>query len=293
VPAGVFEGHAPDACRLDPDALARAWLAARPRGAHKGRFGHVLVVGGDHGYAGAARLAAEAAARCGAGLVSLATRADHAAGLVAAGPEVMVRGVESADDLAPLLARATVLAVGPGLGEGPWGRSMMAAVLAARLPRVVDADALAQLPGGAVNEMPQVLTPHPGEAGRLLGVSAAEVQADRFTAADRLRERFGGVVVLKGSGTLVLDGEGPAGVCDRGNPGMATGGMGDVLTGAIAGLLAQGLPPGPAARLGVCLHARAADLAAREGERGMLAGDLLPHLRRLVNPGPCPGRVGA
>lgn len=283
VPRTVLAGVEPAAHRLDANALTRVWLAPRARDAHKGRFGHVLVVGGDHGYAGAARLAAEAAARCGAGLVTLATRPEHVSATVAVRPEVMARGVERASDLEPLLGRATVVALGPGLGRGAWGQGLAAAALQAGLPLVVDADALGLLPeGGAAPE--RVLTPHPGEAGRMLGVSASTVQADRLVAAAQLRARFGGVVVLKGSGTVVDDGDGPPGVCDRGNPGMATGGMGDLLTGVIAALLAQGIPPGAAARLGVCLHAHAADLAARTGERGLLASDLLGHLRVLMNP---------
>jgi NAD(P)H-hydrate epimerase len=283
VPRAVLAGALPAARRLDARALAQAWLAPRARDAHKGCFGHVLVVGGDHGYAGAARLAAEAAARCGAGLVSLGTRPEHVSAAVAARPEVMARGVEGGADLEALLARATVVALGPGLGRGPWGQGLALAALASGLPLVVDADALGLLPEGA--GAGRVLTPHPGEAARMLGWTAAAVQADRLAAAAALRARFGGVVVLKGSGTVVDDGDGAPGICDRGNPGMATGGMGDLLTGVIAALLAQGLPPGPAARLGVSLHASAADRAAQEGERGLLAGDLLAHLRTLANPG--------
>jgi len=285
LPPEVFAGAEPDAVRLDPVGLARALLQERARDAHKGHFGHVLVVGGDHGYAGAARLAAEAAARCGAGLVTVATRAAHAIPLLATRPELMARGVESTDELGPLLERASVVALGPGLGRAEWGRALAAAVLARPLPRVVDADGLQHLIAEGDGHADQVLTPHPGEAARLLGVSSAEVQADRFAAAARLRERFGGVVVLKGAGTLVQGGDGPVGVCDRGNPGMATGGMGDVLTGIVAAFRAQGLSAWDAARLGVCLHAQAADLAVRDGgERGLLATDLLGPLRRLVNP---------
>ncbi len=285
VPRAVLAGVAPAARRLDARALARAWLAPRARDAHKGCFGHVLVIGGDQGYAGAARLAAEAAARCGAGLVSLATRPEHVAAAVAARPEVMTRGVEGGADLEALLARATVVALGPGLGRGAWGQGLALAALATGLPLVVDADALGWLPEGAGAGRGCVLTPHPGEAARMLGWTAAAVQADRLAAAAALRSRFGAVVALKGSGTVVDDGDGVPGVCDRGNPGMASGGMGDLLTGVIAALLAQGLPPGPAARLGVALHASAADRAARAGERGLLAGDLLAHLRTLANPG--------
>lgn len=289
VPEPAYAGVAPDALRLATLALARQSLGPRRRGTYKGHCGHVLVVGGDLGYAGAGRLAAEAAARCGAGLVTLATRAAHVPAVVAARPELMVRGVESPEDLAPLIERASVVAVGPGLGRSAWGEALAARVLESARPRVVDADGLAHLRPGQAGGPPLVITPHPGEAARMLGVTAAEVQHDRFAAAGRLRRTFGGVAVLKGSGTLVADEAGPVGVCDRGNPGMASGGMGDVLTGVIAGLMAQGVPAGAAARLGVCLHAQAADRAAGEGERGLLAGDLLSHLRRLVNPTRPPG----
>jgi hydroxyethylthiazole kinase-like uncharacterized protein yjeF len=282
VPPRVYETVPAAALRLEAEGFAGT-LAPRHRAAHKGRYGHVLVVGGDEGYGGAARMAGEAAARCGAGLVSVAMRP---ASLPACGPrpELMCRGVTNPAELEPLLERCTVVAVGPGLGRADWGRAMLDAVLDTSRPLVVDADALNLLAQRQSRREDWVLTPHPGEAGRLLGVTAAEVQSDRFAAAASLQERFGGVVVLKGAGTLVAGADGPAGVCERGNPGMASGGMGDVLTGIIAGLLAQGLPLRVAASLGVCLHARASDRAVTAGERGLLATDLLGHLRRLVNP---------
>ncbi|WP_127477562.1 NAD(P)H-hydrate dehydratase [Sulfurivermis fontis] len=284
VPPAVY-GRVPVAARRLDSAQFAAWLAPRRRDAHKGDCGHVLVVGGDLGYAGAARLAAEAAARCGAGLVSVATHAAHAAALTAARPELMCHGVESAAELEPLLRRATVVVIGPGLGQGAWGRHMLGKVLQARQPLVVDADALNLLAQEPTHRKDWVLTPHPGEAGRLLGETAAQVQANRFTAVAGLQASFGGVVVLKGPGSLVLADDGLPGICAGGNPGMASGGMGDVLSGIIAALIAQGLPLREAAGAGVCLHAAAADAAAvAGGERGLLASDLFPHLRRLVNP---------
>ena len=274
--------------RETPSArLAPAWrrgLPPRSRNAHKGHFGHVLVIGGDLGYGGAARLAAEAAARVGAGLVSIATRPEHAALLNLGRPELMCRGVSHAHDLAPLLARASVIAVGPGLGQGDWGKELFGAALACGLPLVVDADALNLLARAPLRRDDWVLTPHPGEAGRLLQLTSAQIQADRFAAAAALRARFGGVVVLKGAGTLIQNGDAPPLVCAQGNPGMATGGMGDVLTGVIAGLLAQGLEPREAAETAARLHAMAGDRAAMEGgERGLLASDLTPYLRMGVN----------
>lgn len=281
VPADIFTRAQPSALRLD---LTHApTLAPRSRAAHKGDYGRVLVIGGDHGMAGAARLAAEAAARVGAGLVIIATRAAHAPGLISTRPELLCRGVESAAQLAPLLHEASVIAVGPGLGCGAWASELLTAVLEMRTPLVIDADALNLVALDPRKRDDWVLTPHPGEAARLLGCSAADVQADRFQAVREIQRRYGGVAVLKGAGTLICNGAEPIAVCSAGNPGMASAGMGDVLTGVIAGLRAQGVAASAAAPLGVCLHATAGDLAAREGERGLLAGDLMPHLRRLVN----------
>lgn len=257
-------------------------LPPRDPAAHKGDFGHVLVVGGDHGMSGALRLAGEASLRTGAGLVSAATRADHAATVSAARPELMSHGVESAAALTPLLKRASVLAVGPGLGQGPWGRALFSAVLETSLPMVVDADALNLLAAEPLHRDNWILTPHVGEAARLLQQSIEQVQADRLNTATALQHKYGGMVVLKGAGSVVVDSAGEIGVCSEGNPGMASGGMGDVLTGVVAGLLAQGCSLDEAARQGVCLHAHAADVAAEDGQRGLLASDLFPVVRRLL-----------
>ena len=286
VPEAAYACAVPSA-RCIRLAQFRDALGSRPRHAHKGDFGHVLVVGGDEGMPGAPRLAAEAAARSGAGRVTVATRAAHAATVSAFRPELMARGVESANALLPLLERADVLAVGPGLGTAQWGRTMLDAALAAGRPMVLDADALNLLDRdeGDLDLDGAVLTPHPGEAARLLGSSVAEVEADRFDAAERIRARSGSVVVLKGAGTLVEDGSERVSVCEGGNPGMASGGMGDVLCGVIAALIAQGFSLSLAARAGVWAHAEAADRAARAGgERGMLAGDVIDMLRRVLNP---------
>lgn len=285
LPRAVFEAVPPTAQTID-HAHLRSLFAPRPRTAHKGDHGHVLVIGGAPGYGGAARMAAEAAARVGAGLVSLATHPGHAASLTAQRPEIMCCGVDTAGDLAPLLARATVVAIGPGLGQGAWAQRMWAAVRDCAQPQVVDADGLNLLAADPDHRQLRVLTPHPGEAARLAGVAKHLIQADRYAAAADLCARYGGVVLLKGAGTLIASaGELPLVVRD-GNPGMASGGMGDVLTGVIAGLLAQGFAPRLAAAAGACVHAHAADCAALAGERGLLAGDLLPLLRAAVNPLP-------
>ncbi|MGX2040698.1 NAD(P)H-hydrate dehydratase [Methylocaldum sp. MU1018] len=258
-------------------------LPARPRYAHKGHFGHVLVVGGERGYSGAARMSAEAAARVGAGLVSVATRKSHADLLNLTRPELMCHGVETAEELRPLLERATVIAVGPGLGRSEWAKELLGAVLDTDLPIVADADALNLLAANPRKRDDWIITPHPGEAARLLGNSSAEIQKDRFGAVRRLQARFGGVAVLKGSGSLICGPHGLPHVCTAGNPGMASGGTGDVLTGVIAGLLAQRLDLFDAAALGARLHGAAGDEAAKAGERGLLASDLMEPLRRLAN----------
>ncbi len=285
VPSTVYQQRSPSARMLVLNDFSDR-LAPRARASHKGHHGHVLVVGGDYGMVGAVRMAAEAAARVGAGLVSVATRRDHAAVVAAARPELMCHRVEHEDDLDRLMRRAKVVAVGPGLGCSSWGRAMFASIFASDLPLVVDADALNILASATPHDRGNwVITPHPAEAGRLLGLDVGEVETDRFAAVRMLQVRFKGVAVLKGSGTLVCPNQSdPIEVCVAGNPGMASGGMGDVLTGVIAGLIAQGLALHDAARLGVCVHSEAADMAARDGERGTLATDLLAPLRRLVNP---------
>ena len=268
--------------RITLDDL-QSLLTPRSRSAHKGDYGHVLVVGGDKGFAGAARLCSEAAARTGAGLVSLATHANHAALITMEVPEIMAHSIENSIEIKPLLEKASVVAIGPGLGQSNWGGSLFSKVLESNLPLVVDADALNILAQEPVSSDRWILTPHPGEAARLLNCDSNDIQSDRISAAREIQKKYGGIIVLKGSGSIIADGEGNISICSAGNPGMASGGMGDVLTGIIAGLLAQGLDAGDAARLGVCLHATAADKAAVDGERGMLASDLMPWIRRLVN----------
>lgn len=283
-PATVYADLAPLARRVDNGQLGAA-LPARPRDAHKGDHGHLLCVGGNIGMGGAVRLAAEAALRIGAGLVSVATRAENAAALTQARPELMCRGVAGPEEVAPLLGRASVVAIGPGLGQDPWAKRLFAAILESAAPLVVDADALNLLAAEPVARGNWVLTPHPGEAARLLASDTGSVQRDRPAAIAALCERYAATVVLKGAGTLIQGPNEGLWLCDAGNPGMATGGMGDLLTGVIGGLLAQRLDPERAARVGACLHARAGDAAARDGERGLLAADCLIHLRRFANPG--------
>ncbi len=270
---------------LGRDEIARA-LPPRRRVAHKGDFGRVLIIGGAPGMAGAARLAGAAALRCGAGLVLVATAPENVSAIVAGRPELICYGARSAEDLEPLLALATVVAVGPGLGTGSWSRTMLDAALAAVEPLVIDADALNLLAAADQRPPPlSVLTPHPGEAARLLRTTSAAIQADRAAALGRLVDETGAVVVLKGAGTLVGAPGRTTALCASGNPGMAAPGMGDVLTGAIAAVLAQCSDPWAAARVGVLAHALAGDEVARQGGgRGMLALEVAEALRRWVNP---------
>ncbi len=281
-PDTVYEKFQPAVLRLLAEDLA-TWLRPRPAVCHKGDFGHVLVLGGDQGMGGAARMAAEAALRVGAGLVSVGTHPDHAAMLNAGRPELMVRGIDSAAVQRKLTERATVVALGPGMHHSAWSHNCWARANVADLPMVVDAGALSYLAGAPERRHRRVLTPHPGEAAKLLDIETRDVQADRLRSAKELRLRYGGVVVLKGAGTIIA---GPGGfyLCDAGNPGMASGGMGDLLTGVIAGLMAQGFDLELAACLGVVVHATAGDRAAGAQQRGLLATDLMPWLRQLVNP---------
>jgi NAD(P)H-hydrate epimerase len=279
-PAGLVRAAAN---RLDPGLIERV-LPRRRRTAHKGEFGHVLIVGGGTGMAGAARLCGEACLRSGAGLVTVATRAAHALAISAARPELMCHGVEEVHALHPLIGRANVVAVGPGLGRDDWARAMLDAVLECDRALVIDADALNLLAEEPRRRDDWILTPHPGEAARLLGVDTGAIQGDRLAALARLTERYGGVVVLKGAGTLVGSGAETPALCDRGNPGMATAGMGDVLTGTIAALRAQLRSPWDAARAGVLAHALAGDKAAQNGERGLIASDVISRLSACLNP---------
>jgi len=297
LPPDVYAGAPLALERLTPKLLERT-LPRRARTAHKGTNGRVLLVGGGPGMPGAIRLAAEAALRVGAGLVYVATWRDSVVPVMAGRPELMCRGVDTVEDLEPLLELADVVVVGPGLGRSEWAQALFRRVLASARPLVVDADGLNLLAEAPERRGNWVLTPHPGEASRLLGRGIGDVQADRLGAVRELVVRFDAAVVLKGACTLVgtrhIAGGGAArgeaadvdvAVCDYGNPGMGTGGTGDVLAGVLGGLTAQLRDLEQAARAGVLLHALAGDDAAAEGgERGMAASDLLPALRRRANP---------
>lgn len=299
VPAGIYEAIQNEVNKLELGALL-ALLPKRNRNAHKGDFGHVLIIGGDHGYGGAVLMAAESAARCGAGLVSVATHVEHIAALLARRPEVMAHAVENHHALLPLLEKSSVIVIGPGLGMTPWSEQLLYHAVhyviqeqakENHIPLVMDADALNMLAEGRViKDLPEqvILTPHPGEAARLLATNTQQIQQDRFAAAKQLQEKYRATVILKGAGTVIASSE-KISLCAHGNPGMASGGMGDVLSGICGALLAQHLSAQQAAELGVCLHGHAADILTEEhamngtGERGLLATDLIPVIHQLIN----------
>ncbi|CBG89947.1 bifunctional ADP-dependent NAD(P)H-hydrate dehydratase/NAD(P)H-hydrate epimerase [Citrobacter rodentium] len=269
--------------RFDASQLAR-WLRPRRPTSHKGDHGRLVIIGGDYGTAGAIRMTSEAALRTGAGLVRVLTRRENIAPLLTARPELMVHEL-TPQSLEESLQWADVVAIGPGLGQAEWGKKALQKVENFRKPMLWDADALNLLAINPDKRHNRVITPHPGEAARLLGCSVAEIENNRLHSAQRLVQRYGGVVVLKGAGTVVAAEPNVLGIIDVGNAGMASGGMGDVLSGIISALLGQKLSPYDAACAGCVAHGAAADvLAARVGMRGMLATDLFSTLQRIVNP---------
>ncbi len=267
------------AYRLDKAQLR---LPKRVRHAHKGDFGHVLVIGGDEGMGGAVMMAAEAALRSGAGKVTVATHPHHVSALLARCPEVMARGIQHASQLEPLMELATVIVIGMGLGRQAWGQRLWLAVQECHKPMIVDADALYWLAQQPTTRTNWILTPHGGEAGRLLNCAYQLIEQNRFESVQQLVALYGGVAVLKGAGSLIAD-ENTVNLCPYGNAGMATAGMGDTLAGIMAGLVAQfGLSLETASQA-VAVHALAGDIAAQAGERGLIATDLFVPLRGLLN----------
>lgn len=285
IPQNILEQFPAHAQLIEFEPLLNKYLAKRKKDVHKGSFGHVLVIGGNYGMSGAVRMAAEAAARVGAGLVSIATRSEHVSAISASRPELICHGIDEPKDINSLLDKTSIIVIGPGLGVDSWAQSLLNEVLSSSLPKLFDADALNLISQKAFKRNDWVLTPHPGEAARLLSVSIQEIQHNRFAAAKEISRRYGGVCVLKGAGSIVVKAdEANIKLCAYGNPGMASGGMGDILSGVIGGLIAQGVPSFIAAQIGVVAHAMAGDrIAQREGERGMLALDLLLEIRSILN----------
>jgi len=292
IPPAAVAAVGPRASLLDEQGVG-CLLPRRPRAAHKGTFGHVLVIAGSRGKLGAALLAAEAAARAGAGLTTLAVAAALQPLCEARVREAMTAALPDDGDGAAglgdgvavdaLLAGRSAVVCGPGLGTHPATRALVEhLVRRCPAPLVLDADGLNLVAGtGSLRARPgpTVVTPHPGEMARLLGTDTAAVQADRLGAARRLATDEQVVVVLKGARTVVARPDGEIAISPTGNPGMASGGTGDVLAGVVGGLAAQGLDAFAAATLGVFAHGAAGDAVARaRGETGLLARDLLAEL---------------
>jgi NAD(P)H-hydrate epimerase len=266
-------------------------LPPRRRNSHKGSFGWVLGIGGNSSMSGAVRLCGEAALRSGAGKVTLATNPAHAALVNLTCPELMVRGVRHGKQLKTLLGEVDVIVIGTGLGQTSWSEDLFKTCMKTDVPIVLDADGLNILarffPSMGDSALPRgnwILTPHPAEAGRLLGMRASEVQQDRVAVAQKLAERYDAVIVLKGCGSVIADQKGRYAICPLGNPGMASAGTGDVLAGVIGAMVAQRLDLWHAAATGVVAHAKAGDIAAGLiGERGMIASDITLQLPAVLN----------
>lgn len=290
--------HVPSSASRLNDTLIKSFFPRRQQYSHKGSHGHVLIVGGNHGMAGAVRLAGEAALRCGAGRVSVACRPEHVAAVVAGRPELMCHGLDEnpkslTTKLKTLISSASCVVVGPGLGQDKWAQIIFSVIRDSSLPVIADADALNLLARDFDDKQSSdnkqrsnwVLTPHPGEASRLLQTTAQDIQNDRFNAIKALQSRFGGTFILKGNGSLVIESSGAIDVCAAGNPGMGSAGMGDVLSGVLAACVAQSGKIDLSIKVATLLHASAADMAVEKtGERGLIASDLFACLQQLVNP---------
>jgi ADP-dependent NAD(P)H-hydrate dehydratase / NAD(P)H-hydrate epimerase len=284
LPAGVYSRQPEQAHLLDWEYLKHQ-IKPRHASAHKHQLGHVFILGGDTGMPGATRLAAEAALRCGAGLVTVVSHQQHAPVLLAGRPEIMLYACETGHIPPDLLLKASAIVVGPGLTDSTWSQNILASALQCAVPKVVDAGALRLLNSEDGRRDDWVLTPHAGEAAALLNETDARIiQESRFTSVELLQHQYGGHIALKGPGSLLQSANEITQLCSYGNAGMATAGMGDVLSGLIGSLIAQGYDLQLASGLGVCLHSVAADMAAVNGTTGLLASDLFPFIRKLMNP---------
>ena len=279
IESSAYRSKKPQAKLISISSL-KATLLSRSENAHKGTTGYAAVVGGVPGMMGAVLMAGKAAYRTGAGRVKVVTHEQHASQLALNCPELLTQSTE--DDLQ--LEQFQGLALGPGLGQTEWARSLYNQVMQVDLPLVIDADGLNLLALEKQKRENWVLTPHPGEAARLLACDSTEIQANRYEAARAIVDQYGGICVLKGSGTLIASEQRITRVCEAGNSGQATAGMGDVLTGCIIGLVVQGYGLFEAACLGTWLHATAADkLVAERGKIGLIATDLLDQIQVIHN----------
>lgn len=271
------------------------WLKPRSMDAHKGNFGHCHIIGGASGMSGAVILAASAAARSGCGWVS-ASMQQNASILLSHQPEIMAKNIDATavNQRLQQLNKVNCLILGPGMDNKAWSDEIMRQLISRQsqqqnqknLAKVWDAGALNWLAENPNFDEQRILTPHPGEAARLLAISVDQVNQDRFAASLAISRKYSGICVLKGSGTIISNAAGEQIVCAVGNPGMASAGMGDLLAGIIGALVAQGFNLMDASVLGVCIHGEAAERAATQDNhyRGLLASDLLDHLPALLNP---------
>ncbi|MBS0288225.1 MAG: NAD(P)H-hydrate dehydratase [Proteobacteria bacterium] len=284
VSASIFTQIKPCAWRIEYSDVCHA-LKPRRLSQHKGDNGHLCIIGGGQtGYSGAVCLAGESALRAGAGLVSAVVAKDSLMLLARAPAELMCYGLNHPKEMQTLLMAATVVILGPGLSQNSWGKKFFQFSVNSNKPMIVDADGLNWLAKYPQKRENWILTPHPGEAARLLNVSTKEIQQDRVSAAKALKQKYGGVIVLKGAGTIVVAENGDLAINGGGFPALATGGTGDILAGLMGSLVAQKLSLSSAATLAVSVHTAAAALESTMGERGMLASDLFLHIRNLLNP---------
>ena len=277
-----FSGLTED-MRIINKSYTQKKLLKRKSDTHKGDYGHVLIVGGGPGMHGAALLSGESSLRGGAGKVTIFMHESHRSLINKARPELMFIFSNEGINIQSILSKVDVVAIGPGLGLDDWARSVFKYVNLSNKPLVVDADALNILSEKNLKRDDWVLTPHPGEAATLMGKSSLEIQENRLLYLKKLKDSYGGTIVLKGKNTLIGSKDIVTNICTQGNPGMASAGMGDVLTGLIAAMISQGMDHFEAASVGVEVHARAGDLAARGGERGLIAGDVINEIRGCVN----------
>ena len=269
------------------DALRNKILRKRSKTSHKGNYGHVLIVGGNKGMGGAARIAAEAAIRSGAGLVSVITRPENVNLITRLRPEIMCHATDhKLRNLKELIEKVDVIAIGPGLGIDDWAHQLYAEIMTSEQPLIMDADALNILSLDPIQRGNWILTPHPGEAAKLISKSTTQIQSDRLTSLEEIINQYQATVILKGNNTLVGNINRIPYMINAGNPGMASAGMGDLLTGLTAGLMAQYSNHNycQIAALAAFIHAKAGDQAALNGQRGLIATDLLCELRTLLNP---------
>ncbi|MEG3592320.1 MAG: NAD(P)H-hydrate dehydratase [Pseudomonadota bacterium] len=282
LPNEIYETYMKNNCESINLSQYKSFLGERKSDSHKKSYGHLVLIGGAAGMQGAILLSGMAALRTGAGLVTIATPDKTHLIEQLNYPELMVNTITDIKNLENILIKADVVAIGPGLGTSDTAASILSRILETDLPLIVDADALKLLAKDSSKRESWILTPHPGEAALLLDQKPSDIQQDRFESAKKIQKLYGGICILKGSGTIVASKQ-KLFICNQGNPGMATAGMGDVLTGIISALVCQRLSLDEAAKIGVCLHAEAGDLASKDGERGMIASDLFQCIRKLVN----------